>query len=88
MLHFIALNVIKLPEREPIIYHGFTLTTKLPFRDVIHTIRVILFFNLYCPESDYHAYYLTTPGTGLCLSFFTISSCHFHREPLQQSTPG
>ena len=28
-------------EREPIIYHGHTLTTKLPFRDVINTIKVI-----------------------------------------------
>ena len=25
---------------EPIIYHGFTLTTKLPFREVIQTIKV------------------------------------------------
>lgn len=25
---------------EPLIYHGYTLTTKLPFREVIQTIRV------------------------------------------------
>ena len=25
---------------EPVIYHGYTFTTKLPFRDVIETIRV------------------------------------------------
>ena len=25
---------------EPVIYHGYTLTTKLPFREVIHTIKV------------------------------------------------
>ena len=42
--------MIKLPEREPIIYHGFTLTTKLPFRDVIHAIRVLMLF-LCCPGS-------------------------------------
>lgn len=36
-----ALNVSNLDLREPIIYHGFTLTTKLPFREVIHTIKVI-----------------------------------------------
>ena len=36
----IAFNVTNLEEREPIIYHGYTLTTKLPFREVIHTIKV------------------------------------------------
>ena len=30
----------KQEEREPIIYHGHTLTTKLPFTDVINTIKV------------------------------------------------
>ena len=37
---FAALNVTSLEEREPIIYHGYTLTSKLPFREVIHTIKV------------------------------------------------
>lgn len=32
----------KREEREPIIYHGYSLTTKLPFRDVIHSIKVNL----------------------------------------------
>ena len=40
MLFLAALNVINLEEREPIIYHGYTLTSKLPFREVIHTIKV------------------------------------------------
>ena len=36
------MNVNDLKEREPIIYHGFTLTTKIPFREVVHTIKVSL----------------------------------------------
>ena len=30
---------------EPIIYHGFTLTSKLPFREVIQTIKVSPYSN-------------------------------------------
>ena len=34
---FVAMNRRK---TEPIIYHGYTLTTKLPFHKVIQTIKV------------------------------------------------
>ena len=37
---FLVLNVNGLTEREPVIYHGHTLTTKIAFRDVIHAINV------------------------------------------------
>ena len=40
LLSFAELKVTNLEEREPIIYHGYTLTSKLPFREVIHTIKV------------------------------------------------
>ncbi len=33
-------NVTGLSDKEPVIYHGHTLTTKVAFRDVIHTINV------------------------------------------------
>ena len=45
-LFFSALNVTNLDEREPIIYHGYTLTSKLPFREVIHTIKVAYYYSL------------------------------------------
>ncbi|XP_064406324.1 1-phosphatidylinositol 4,5-bisphosphate phosphodiesterase delta-1-like [Halichondria panicea] len=32
-------NVTGLDRKEPVIYHGYTLTSKLPFREVIHTIK-------------------------------------------------
>ena len=35
-----VLNVTGLSDKEPVIYHGHTLTTKIAFRDVIHTINV------------------------------------------------
>ncbi len=35
-----AFNVTGLDRKEPVIYHGYTLTSKLPFREVIHTIKV------------------------------------------------
>lgn len=37
-----AFNVTGLTNKEPVIYHGYTLTTKIPFREVIHTINVSL----------------------------------------------
>ena len=42
LLLLTALNINELDEREPIIYHGFTLTSKLRFREVMHTIKVSL----------------------------------------------
>ena len=38
----IALNITNLDEKEPIVYHGYTLTTKLPFREVVHAIKVAI----------------------------------------------
>ena len=35
-----ALNITNLGDKEPIVYHGYTLTTKLPFREVVHAIKV------------------------------------------------
>ncbi len=35
-----AFNVTGLDSKEPVIYHGYTLTSKIPFREVIHTLRV------------------------------------------------
>jgi hypothetical protein len=34
---------------EPVIYHGYTFTTKLPFREVIHTIKEYAFTASYFP---------------------------------------
>ena len=38
--HYTASVPSGLTEKEPAIYHGYTLTTKIPFRDVVHAINV------------------------------------------------
>ncbi len=59
--------------KEPIIYHGFTFTSKLPLRDVIRTINVsIIRIRLVKPM---YIHFFKTYMYIIIIIIYTVSTC-------------